>query len=582
VCVHEPANEPFCLGDEAHALGEPLVAEAQQVTIVVSDRHLPEHASHVDALANTHQGRAKRAVPVGEPHEQDVPKPHHAAAEGPCRADAEPMALAGQRVEPGAQRPGVIADREQRSRRGHVAEPPGEASPDGGDRVFALRELPAQLRTESREPIHAPDGCDVRAANDGARARHAERRCHDDLDNVANARAHPDHRAGAERAAAPRPMASALTRFEATPPPYVIAQAQSLAWLAAVHAEAEASRRDLGEPERAAFAAQLARVIDRCACGPDQLAARGHSVADVARDAWDDHTLYDVRRHPHGRGTATRMQRFREIVEPYFVAAYAGEAAPPDDLVHVTCTGYVSPSAAQQLVARRGWTSRVIHAYHMGCYAALPAIRIAGGLVALGSRRVDVVHTELCSLHLDPCDHRTEQLVVQSLFADGLIRYAVVDAATCRDAPALRIDALHEQVLPDSADAMRWVVADHGMAMTLARDVPARIATALRGFVIELVRRTGRGLGCLREAVFAVHPGGPRIIDAVRDVLELDDAQVAASRAVLRDHGNMSSATLPHIWMRLLADPTVAPGTTIASLAFGPGLTICGALLEKR
>ncbi len=79
-----------------------------------------------------------------------------------------------------------------------------------------------------------------------------------------------------------------------------------------------------------------------------------------------------------------------------------------------------------------------------------------------------------------------------------------------------------------------------------------------------------------------MHPGGPRIIDRVREVLELTDAQVQTSRDVLFDCGNMSSATLPHIWQRLLEDRAVARGTPIVSLAFGPGLTMCGALLEKR
>ena len=86
----------------------------------------------------------------------------------------------------------------------------------------------------------------------------------------------------------------------------------------------------------------------------------------------------------------------------------------------------------------------------------------------------------------------------------------------------------------------------------------------------------------LKRCVVAVHPGGPKLIDRVRDVLELDEAQVAASRGVLRDYGNMSSATLPHIWMRLLADPAVPRGTPIPSFAFGPGLSVCGALLEKQ
>jgi predicted naringenin-chalcone synthase len=116
--------------------------------------------------------------------------------------------------------------------------------------------------------------------------------------------------------------------------------------------------------------------------------------------------------------------------------------------------------------------------------------------------------------------------------------------------------------------------------MTLARDVPERIAAALRGFVAELYRRGGRGAEAIAGSVFAVHPGGPRIIDRVGQVLELEDAQLATSREVLFDHGNMSSATLPHVWMRVLADPDVAPGTLVASLAFGPGLTCSGGLFE--
>jgi predicted naringenin-chalcone synthase len=273
------------------------------------------------------------------------------------------------------------------------------------------------------------------------------------------------------------------------------------------------------------------------------------------------------------------MAMFAERVAAYFEQAYESEQ-PPDDLIHVTCTGYVSPSGAQQLVARKGWGAytRVTHAYHMGCYAALPAVRMAAGFTAIGARRVDIVHTELCSLHLDPADHRVEQLVVQSLFADGLIRYSMLPDS----GPGLHLVTSYEVVLPGSDESMAWRVGDHGMQMTLARDVPDRIAKALREFVLELFRRGGMHLGHMKTSLFAVHPGGPKIIDRVRDVLELDDEQVAASRGVLRDFGNMSSATLPHIWMRMLADPDIPRGTLIPSLAFGPGLTVCGALLEKR
>ncbi len=372
-----------------------------------------------------------------------------------------------------------------------------------------------------------------------------------------------------------------LTRFVATRPRHEIAQARSLDWLAHVHVEAEATRHDLSPGDKLRFRERIDRVLAHCACGPDKITKRGMSVADLDEDSPADEAFYDVRRDPHGRGSEARTHLFTQIVDDYFVRHYADEQTPPDDLIHVTCTGYASPNAAQKLVAARGWGgwTRVTTAYHMGCYAALPALRIASGFIATGARRIDVVHTELCSLHLDPSDHRVDQLVVQSLFGDGLIAYAMVRD---RQARGWRVLALHERVLPESADAMTWIVGDHGMRMTLARDVPERIASVLRSFILELLAKAGRDIRDLPSSVFAVHPGGPKIIDRVRDVLELREAQVAASRAVLRDHGNMSSATLPHIWMRLLDDPGVPPGTLVPSLAFGPGLTVAGGLLEKQ
>jgi predicted naringenin-chalcone synthase len=145
----------------------------------------------------------------------------------------------------------------------------------------------------------------------------------------------------------------------------------------------------------------------------------------------------------------------------------------------------------------------------------------------------------------------------------------------------LRVLAVAERIVPESADAMTWKVSEHGMAMSLARDVPQKIAQVLRAFVSDLLAQTGRTIAALRNVAVAVHPGGPKIIDGVRDTLELWDEQVAISREVLHDHGNMSSATLPHIWQRMIEDERVPAGTLIPSLAFGPGLTVCGALLEK-
>ena len=167
---------------------------------------------------------------------------------------------------------------------------------------------------------------------------------------------------------------------------------------------------------------------------------------------------------------------------------------------------------------------------------------------------------------------------MQSLFADGLIRYAMVPPDG--EGPGLRLRALREEIVPDSADAMTWVFADHGAAMTLSREVPKMIGGALPPFVRALFQAGGRP-GGEAGAVFAIHPGGPKIIDAAAELLGLTAPQVQASRDVLHDHGNMSSATLPHVWARIVADAAVTPGTLVCSLAFGPGLTIAGGLFEK-
>ncbi|HEU4411539.1 MAG TPA: 3-oxoacyl-[acyl-carrier-protein] synthase III C-terminal domain-containing protein [Polyangiaceae bacterium] len=379
-----------------------------------------------------------------------------------------------------------------------------------------------------------------------------------------------------------------LVRFRPTRPRYELPQARLLDWLAAAHAEAQARLEGAPPEARGPLAERVRKVLGRCGCPPDKIAARGFMLPDCLTTRWDDNDFFDVARRPRGPGSEERSRRFDALASAYFEAEYAGEAAAPRDLIHVTCTGYVAPSAAQRLVAARGWggRTRVTHAYHMGCYASIPALRLAAGCFATatpaapaGAGRVDVVHTELCSLHFDPSAQSVEQLVVQSLFADGMIRYSVEPGGR---GPGLALLATHERVLPDSAGDMAWIVGDHGMRMTLSPAVPARVAGSLRGFVAELLALGGRGLGELPGAVWAVHPGGPKIIDGVRAALELDEAQVRASREVLRAYGNMSSATLPHVWARVLDDPAVRPGTLVVGLAFGPGLTVCGCLLEKR
>ena len=380
-----------------------------------------------------------------------------------------------------------------------------------------------------------------------------------------------------------------LGDFRIERPAYQTGQSDTLAWLAAAHTQSASLTAEAGF-DRNAHEQQLRRVLDRCACSPEKISRRGHVLEEQTHRRWSEMEIYDLTQSAHGSGMGVRSRAFQKHALRIFERMYEAEPTAPSDLIHVTCTGYVSPSAAQQLVAARGWgeTTRVTHAYHMGCYAAFPALRMAAGALhappaasSTAPPRVDIVHTELCSLHLDPSRHELEQLVVQSLFADGIIRYSATREAA--EAPGLRVLALDELIVPETAGDMSWVASDWGMEMTLSRNVPARIGAALRGFVSRLYEKAGLDVARdLKDSAFAIHPGGPKIIEGIGRALELGDAQLEPSQDILFEYGNMSSATLPHVWQRLVAERRVPSNTIVCSLAFGPGLTVCGGIFQKR
>ena len=172
-----------------------------------------------------------------------------------------------------------------------------------------------------------------------------------------------------------------------------------------------------------------------------------------------------------------------------------------------------------------------------------------------------------------------EQMVIQSLFADGVIAYTLQEK---RPERGFKLLSLHEELVPGTSDAMEWMVSDWGMKMTLSKDVPQMVGKQIQSFTSNWLKTIEADFTTIKkEAVFAVHPGGPKIIDQVVQQLNLREEQVSGSRLLLRDRGNMSSATLPHLWERILQDDSIPSGTPILSFAFGPGLTICGSLMEK-
>lgn len=308
----------------------------------------------------------------------------------------------------------------------------------------------------------------------------------------------------------------------------------------------------------------------------DQIQSRWYECDDID-ERWNQHSVYELSKdHPHGRSISERHEFYDERVQEVFGKIYATEKI-PEHLIHVTCTGYVSPSPGQKFFSHLQTRPEITHAYHMGCYAALPAVRIGEALVKGRDLEVDIVHTEMCSIHLDPEDIGPEQMVVQSLFADGHVKYRLSQETSL---PSLKLLATHEEIVPESAGDMTWVPGPYGMKMTLSKEVPWKIAMSLHPFLMKLYQKAGyTEAELLKRAIFAIHPGGPKIVSGIQGLLKLSHEQVNASRKVLFERGNMSSATLPHVWNEILLDPP-EKGTPVVTMAFGPGLTMIGAVFE--
>ena len=341
----------------------------------------------------------------------------------------------------------------------------------------------------------------------------------------------------------------------------------------------------------AGSAADIEADIARYGVSPAIIAARQFNV--LPTDGTPAPLTHpDPASAPRGLPLDERMGVYRRLVDRVIEQAYVAEPRVPDEIVHVTCSGYMAPSPVETFVSRRGWrNTAVTHAYHMGCYGAFPAVRMATGFLAAARAlrpaapwRVDIVHTELLSAHLDLTRTTPADIVTSTLFADGFVRYSAGATGELRrvGSAGLRVRAYREEIVTGSAPEMTWDLEPHQFHMFLSKNVPLFLGDVVVDFVERLCADAGLSFAAARSRLaFALHPGGSKIVDFLKARLGLTEAQVARSRAVLRRCGNMSSATVPHIWEDLLAAPDVEAGTPIVSLAFGPGLTAAGLVLEK-
>jgi predicted naringenin-chalcone synthase len=234
-------------------------------------------------------------------------------------------------------------------------------------------------------------------------------------------------------------------------------------------------------------------------------------------------------------------------------------------LIVASCTGFTAPGLDFDIMQGIGLSPSVERTIvgFMGCFAAVNALKLARHTVrSEPNAKVLVVNLELSSLHLQE-QWQLEKMLSFLLFGDGCGACLVSAEPT-----GLSLDRFHATVIPRSAELITWHIGDHGFEMHLSGQVPGRIRRWLREHGATLLGN--RSVNDI--ALWAVHAGGRSILDAVQHGLALSPETLRYSRDVLRDFGNMSSATLVFVLDRILHS-TQAAGDGMA-MAFGPGLTV--------
>jgi predicted naringenin-chalcone synthase len=308
--------------------------------------------------------------------------------------------------------------------------------------------------------------------------------------------------------------------------------------------------------------AVLARLADRSGIDERGCAAAGAGAA-----------FYPDPGAASPPGTALRMALWSRTARVLALRAaseaLSRAAIDPSRITHVitaSCTGFESPGLDAHLIEelRLSRACRRLNVGFMGCHAAVNALSVAAAFVrADPAARVLVVCAEISSAHLH-YGARLDRLIANTLFADG-----VAAAVVAADGPgdALRFVRSDSVLMEGSVAEMAWEVGDHGFEMTLGAAVPDLLRSGVGPWVRGILAE--EAIDPMAVGGWAIHPGGPRVIDAVLESLALEPRHGESSRAILRDFGNMSSATLLFI-MRAMRERGI-PRPWVA-LAFGPGI----------
>jgi alpha-pyrone synthase len=248
-------------------------------------------------------------------------------------------------------------------------------------------------------------------------------------------------------------------------------------------------------------------------------------------------------------------------------------------LITISCTGMYAPGIDIEIVQKlhlNPSTKRTTVNF-MGCYGVFNGIKLAYDICkANKAAKVLVVSVELCTIHFQK-KMSLDNIISNAIFADGAGAVLIESEPPHKKYFALK--GFHCDLLPQTSQEMAWHVGDQGFDIVLSSYVPEVIQKGITNFTENLLQTMQ--LNFKDIDIYAIHPGGLKILEACETSLNIGAADNRYAYQVLRHYGNMSSATILFVLKNIWEDD-FKPNKNIFSCAFGPGLTLESMLLETH
>ncbi|OOQ58684.1 type III polyketide synthase [Mucilaginibacter pedocola] len=250
------------------------------------------------------------------------------------------------------------------------------------------------------------------------------------------------------------------------------------------------------------------------------------------------------------------------------------------DLVFVSTTGLATPSIDALIINKMRLNPHInrLPVWGLGCGGGVAGVAKANALATANPNAVVVlVAVELCSLTLIKTDYSKSNFIGSSLFSDG-IAAVIIKGDNHQPKTGIKIVANSSKLYYDSLDIMGWDFNDDGFKVLFSKDIPTFIRQNIGSDIDAFLSAHNLQLSDIRNFIF--HPGGKKVLDAYMDSLQLTDDALQNTRQVMKDNGNMSSATVLYVLEKFLEEG-YRDGYGLM-LAMGPGFSSEMVLLDMK